>query len=81
MIEPRGKLDLSQESIRTERCGEIRVENLQCDETLVLSVLSEIDGSHSSTTELSVNRIGLREGISKLVERKRCLAHIALAIV
>ena len=57
MIESRGELDLSQETIRAERCGEIRMKNLECDDAIVLAILREINRRHSASSELAVDRV------------------------
>ena len=57
MIESRGELDLSQETIRAEGRGEIRMKNLQSDDAIVLAILREIDSGHSTSPELAVDRV------------------------
>src|SRR5215203_3056937 len=77
MVESRSKLYLSQEPIRTKRRREIRMENLQRNEPLVLSILREIDSRHSSTTELAVDRVRVGECAPQPFERKlRCHLHV-----
>ena len=81
MIEPGRELDLSQETVRAKRCGEIGVQHFQRDEALVLPVLCEIDGCHAATAQLPVDDIRIRERGPKLLDRKRSLRHLAFMIV
>src|SRR5688500_15665981 len=54
MVQPRGELDLPQESIGPERSRQIRMQHLERDDALVLPVLREIDGRHAATAKLTV---------------------------
>jgi hypothetical protein len=76
MIQSRGSLDLAQKAIGPQRSGKLGMQDLQRNETLVLAILREVDGSHAAAAELAVDGVCLGEGGAKAFERKRHL-HIA----
>ena len=45
------------------------MKNLECDLAIVLSVFCEINGSHASASELTVDFILVREGFFEAVEQ------------
>jgi hypothetical protein len=57
MVEPGSELDLSKEAIGAQRCGEIRVKNLQGDDSIVLAILSEVYRRHAAAAQLPIYRI------------------------
>jgi hypothetical protein len=71
MIEPRRELDLSQEPVSTERRGEVRVEDLDGDDTFMFGVLGKEDGSHPSSSELTIYGIGAGERVAEFVGGSR----------
>ena len=61
MIQPRCDLDLPKEPIGSQCSREIRMQDFQRHEPLVLLVLRQVDGSHAALPQLTVDRIRLRE--------------------
>ena len=70
MIQPGGELDLSEKTVRAKRRGEVGVKDLECDNPLVLCVLSQKDSGHPSPSELAIYCIRLRQRFSKLFDWK-----------
>src|SRR5205085_12334581 len=57
MLEPCSKLDLALESLRPYRFGNIRMQNLERDVTVVPEIASKINRCESTLTELALDRI------------------------
>lgn len=66
MLEIRRDANLAQESLAAEHCAELRVENLQCDLTIVFRIAREIDRGHSSTADLALDIVAAGERGSQL---------------
>ena len=62
VLQPGGELDLAQEPLGAERCGELRMEHLERDRPVVLQVLGQVDGRHAAAAELAVERVAVGEG-------------------
>ena len=62
VVEASGNLDLSEEPLRAERAGELGLQHLDGDETMVLPVLGEVDGCHPPVAELALDRVPVGEG-------------------
>ena len=70
MIQACGELDLAKETVGSERCGEIRMQHLERDNTIVFYILRKIDSRHPAASKLSVDRIRLRKRITEPLERQ-----------
>ena len=57
MIQARDDVDLAQKSIRADRRGELRVQNLQRDVPMVFHVVGEIDRRHAAAADLALDAI------------------------
>ena len=62
VLQPGRDLDLSKESLRADRLGELRTQDLDGDGTLVLQVRGQVDRSHAALAEL-VFRHGTRRRV------------------
>ena len=54
MIEPRGDLDLGEESLGAEHRAELRTEHLECDLAIELAIAGEIDDGHAARADLTL---------------------------
>ena len=61
MLEPRGDLDLAQESVRPEQDGQLGVEDLDGDAAVVPEVLGEEDGGHAAAAHLALDPVAAGE--------------------
>ncbi len=59
-----GESDLPQESIWSQRVGELRVQHLERDWAVMLEVVGKIDRGHTATPELALEHIAVTEGFS-----------------
>lgn len=75
MIEARSELDLTQESIGTERRGQVWMENLERDKAFVFRILSKIDRGHPAAAQFSVYRVITCERVAYSVERSAVHLH------
>lgn len=57
MIESGSDLDFAKESIGPERRRELGMKNLECDGSIVFSVLREIDCGHAPAPELALDLV------------------------
>jgi hypothetical protein len=57
MIQIRGDLDFAQEAVGTKGCCQLWTEDLDCNLSLVLQVLSEVDRSHPTRPKLSLDLV------------------------
>ena len=57
MCQPRGDLDLAQESLLHDRGGQLGVQHLDRDLAAVLEVLGEIDGRHAAASDLAIDPV------------------------
>ena len=62
MVQLSGDLDLTQEAIRAESCGEFGPQDLDGDLSLVPDVLSEVDSGHAALTEFALDAVPALEG-------------------
>ena len=67
VLEPCGELDLAAEALGAERRGEIGVQHLERDRTVVLRVLREVDRGHPAAPELALDRVARAERRLQLV--------------
>ena len=81
MIQARGELDLAQESLRTERRGDVGMKHLERDESFMFRILRQIHSCHSAAAKLAVDGVCIRHCPAKTLERQGCVHHMALAIV
>src|SRR6188472_2988761 len=73
MIQSCRELDLPQEPVGAETRRQLRMKNLQRDESLVLCILREIHGRHPAAAELAIYGVVLLECFLDSVER--CALH------
>lgn len=59
MLEPGGGANLAQKPLGTEIGGQLRPENLQCDQPFVPKVLGQIDGGHTATAQLPLDLVAI----------------------
>jgi hypothetical protein len=70
MLKPRDRLDLAKKTLGGERDAQFRIEHLDRDAPIVLHVVRGVDGRHSSTTNLALYDVALRErGLNRILER------------
>ena len=62
MLQPGGQADLAEKPLRAERRGELRTEDLEGDETVVLAVAREIHGGHPALAKLPLDQVALAKG-------------------
>jgi len=60
MLKTRSRLDLDNEPLGTKNRGELRLEDLECNLAIVLEVLSEIDGGHTTLAQLPIDAVPVR---------------------
>jgi len=53
MLQPGAELDLAEEAIGPEGLGQLRMEHLQGDRTLVTEVMRQVDHVHPTAAELA----------------------------
>ena len=58
------KSDLALEAVGPERGGELGVEHLEGDRTIVLEVVREVDDRHPAAAELALERVAVGEGVA-----------------
>ncbi len=64
MVELRGDLDLAEESLRTQRGGQLRLEDLDGDLAAMLQVVGKIDRGHATSAEFAIDAVALADGVS-----------------
>jgi len=57
VVEIRSDLDLPHETLGAERCSQVRAQNLDCYLAAMLEVLGEVDRSHATAAQLSLDRV------------------------
>jgi hypothetical protein len=73
MVETRRDFYFAEKTIRPERRGKLRMQHLESDHTLVLAVLSEIDGRHAPAAKLAVDGVRIGQRAAEALDRKsRC---------
>ncbi len=75
MIEPRSQLDLAQKPLRAQGRSEIRMENLQGHDAVMLYILRKVNGGHSALSELAIDGVVLTKRITYSFQLDR-LHHI-----
>jgi len=68
VLQPRGEPDFPKEALPPQRRGQIRVEDLEGDKTVVLQVTGEIDRRHPAAAELALDRVAAGEGGLQVAE-------------
>ena len=69
MLELGRELDLALKSLRAERRGEVRVQDLEGDGPVVVLVDREIHRRHAAATELSLDAVPSGEILAKSFDR------------
>jgi hypothetical protein len=67
MAEAGGSLDLAEESVGTQRCGQLGPEHLDGHLAAMLQVVGQVDGGHATSAELALDRVSAGKGGPKLV--------------
>jgi hypothetical protein len=62
MLQAGGDPDLLEESLRSERGGELGAQNLERDGPIVPEVVSEVDHGHAAASELALDAIPIGQG-------------------
>ena len=62
MLQAGGDPDLLEESLRSERGGELGAQDLERDGPIVPEVAGEIDGGHAAASELALDAIAIGQG-------------------
>src|SRR3972149_4401094 len=62
-------LDLPQEPLRAQQGRELGLQNLDRDLAVVLEVLGEVDSSHASAAEFTLDAVAVRQGSPQTIER------------
>ena len=57
MLEVRGGFDFSEESLCTHHCSQLGLQDLERDVAVVLEVFSEVDRSHPTLTDLTLDAV------------------------
>jgi hypothetical protein len=66
MLQPRREADLALEPFGPERGGELGMEHLECDRTVVLEIVGEEDRGHTPASELALVRVAPAQSVLKL---------------
>ena len=61
VLEVGGCLDLGQEAVRTDHCGQLRLEHLERDLAFMAQVVREEDGRHPAFADLAVDLVATFE--------------------
>jgi hypothetical protein len=56
-----GNFDLSEEALGAQVGSQLRVENLYCDESIVLEVAGQIHSRHAASAELALDGVAVGE--------------------
>src|SRR5438128_2157263 len=59
VLEIGGDFDFLQESFGTEDGGELRMENLERDLTVIALVVRKVDGGHATAADLAFNHVSI----------------------
>src|SRR5262245_48525872 len=62
MLQPRGRANLGEKTLSTERGTEVGMEDLDGDVAVVADVVREIDRRHAAGAELPIDAIAIGEG-------------------
>ena len=61
VLQTSGELDLAEKAVGAERLGELRMEHLEGDGTVVAKVVGQVHYGHSASAELAFDAVVLRE--------------------
>ena len=68
VLEARGGLDLAQEPLTAQRGGQLGMEDLDGDRTVVAEVVGQIHGGHATSPELALDAVTVGKSSCKLGE-------------
>jgi hypothetical protein len=71
MLEAGSVADLPLEALGPERRSELRVQDLERDRTVVLEVVSEVDGRHAAAPELPLESVAVTQSVGEDGSRVR----------
>jgi hypothetical protein len=63
-----GDLDLAEEPLAAERGGELRLEDLERDQPVMLEVFGQEDDGHAAVAELALDPVAIADGCGELLE-------------
>ena len=63
-----GDLDLAEEPVAAQRGGELRLEDLERDQPVMLEVFGEEDDGHAAVAELALDPVAVADGCGELLE-------------
>jgi hypothetical protein len=70
MLEIGDDPDLTEESLGTQRGGELGAEDLERDLALVAQVAGEVDGGHAALSQLTLELITISQGCAQSIGLK-----------
>jgi hypothetical protein len=62
MLQPGGGPDLQEESLRSQRGGELGAQDLEGDRPIVPEVVGEVDRGHPAASELTLDAVAIGQG-------------------
>jgi hypothetical protein len=62
MIQLGGDRDFPEEPLRPDRRGQLRTKNLDRDLSVVLPVVSQVDGGHPTPAKLTLDLVAITQG-------------------
>ncbi len=66
MLEPSGETDLPEEPVAAEAHGELGMQSLERDRTVVPEILREVHRRHAASTQLALNGVAVAQGAPQL---------------
>ena len=79
VIQSRRELDLTQKAIGAECAGKLGVKDLECDGSIVLCILREINRCHSTAAKLAVDCVETRESAFQPIDWRH-LRHLLVVL-
>ena len=70
MLEPGGEVNLAEEALGSHRGGELGVEHLDRDRSIVLEVAGEPDGGHPPVAKLALERVAVPQVSAQGVDER-----------
>ena len=69
MGEPGDSLDLAQEALGADGCGDLGVEHLDGHLAVVLEVVGEEHGGHAAATDLALDSVAIRQSVLQMLQQ------------
>src|SRR2546429_1225886 len=70
MREPSSNLDLPQEALGAERCGDLGAEDLDGDGAAVPEIAREVHGGHPAASQLTLDGVAVGQGCAEAIKRR-----------